>query len=155
VSPLDQVECGGRLTRFDGCLAGALQEYVLLAAQAPAGGLRDKPGKGPDAYHTCYNLSGLSSAQHKFAQPSSVVDELRTAFVSPFAGTIVEVESEGEGGEGTPEVKVEVEMVLDEGESEESAETRMREVWARALGWKVVEKVVVGQEEDNEVVSRV
>lgn len=32
--------------------------------QAPGGGLRDKPGKLPDFYHTCYCLSGLSSAQH-------------------------------------------------------------------------------------------
>ncbi|KAJ5653121.1 hypothetical protein N7490_000124 [Penicillium lividum] len=28
------------------------------------GGLRDKPGKSPDAYHTCYVLSGLSAMQH-------------------------------------------------------------------------------------------
>ncbi|CAH8675380.1 hypothetical protein MS3_00003736 [Schistosoma haematobium] len=28
------------------------------------GGLIDKPGKNPDAYHTCYSLSGLSVAQH-------------------------------------------------------------------------------------------
>ena len=28
------------------------------------GGLRDKPGKSADFYHTCYCLSGLSSAQH-------------------------------------------------------------------------------------------
>ncbi|KAJ3549322.1 hypothetical protein NMY22_g928 [Coprinellus aureogranulatus] len=42
----------------------ALQEYILFAAQAPSGGLRDKPGKPADAYHTLYCLSGLSSAQH-------------------------------------------------------------------------------------------
>jgi len=29
------------------------------------GGLRDKPGKPPDHYHTCYCLSGLSAAQRK------------------------------------------------------------------------------------------
>lgn len=29
-----------------------------------AGGLRDKPGKRHDFYHTCYCLSGLSMAQH-------------------------------------------------------------------------------------------
>jgi protein farnesyltransferase subunit beta len=28
------------------------------------GGLRDKPGKPPDYYHTCYCLSGLSASQH-------------------------------------------------------------------------------------------
>lgn len=29
----------------------------------PKGGLRDKPGKPPDFYHTCYCLSGLAAAQ--------------------------------------------------------------------------------------------
>ncbi|XP_064781822.1 protein farnesyltransferase subunit beta isoform X2 [Oncorhynchus masou masou] len=42
----------------------ALQEYVLLCCQNPAGGLLDKPGKSRDFYHTCYCLSGLSVAQH-------------------------------------------------------------------------------------------
>lgn len=42
----------------------ALQEYILYAGQHPAGGLRDKPPKNADAYHTLYCLSGLSSAQH-------------------------------------------------------------------------------------------
>lgn len=37
-----------------------MQEIV----QAPNGGLRDKPGKPPDYYHTCYCLSGLSASQH-------------------------------------------------------------------------------------------
>ncbi|KAG2002264.1 farnesyltransferase subunit beta [Coprinopsis cinerea AmutBmut pab1-1] len=43
----------------------ALQEYVLLAGQHPSGGLRDKPPKPADAYHTLYCLAGLSSAQHR------------------------------------------------------------------------------------------
>ncbi|KAJ3566557.1 hypothetical protein NP233_g6928 [Leucocoprinus birnbaumii] len=42
----------------------ALQEYILLAGQHPAGGLRDKPPKNADSYHTLYCLSGLSAAQH-------------------------------------------------------------------------------------------
>ncbi|KAG2457408.1 protein farnesyltransferase subunit beta [Polypterus senegalus] len=42
----------------------ALQEYILLCCQNPAGGLLDKPGKSRDFYHTCYCLSGLSLAQH-------------------------------------------------------------------------------------------
>ncbi|KAF7721646.1 hypothetical protein EC973_004344 [Apophysomyces ossiformis] len=42
----------------------ALQEYVLLCCQSEDGGLIDKPDKGPDYYHTCYCLSGLSTAQH-------------------------------------------------------------------------------------------
>ncbi|KAJ7076543.1 terpenoid cyclases/protein prenyltransferase alpha-alpha toroid [Mycena belliarum] len=43
----------------------ALQEYILYAGQHPVGGLRDKPPKNADAYHTLYCLAGLSSAQHK------------------------------------------------------------------------------------------
>ncbi|XP_036398354.1 protein farnesyltransferase subunit beta-like [Megalops cyprinoides] len=42
----------------------ALQEYILLCCQNPAGGLLDKPGKSRDFYHTCYCLSGLAIAQH-------------------------------------------------------------------------------------------
>ena len=41
-----------------------LQRYILLCAQDVNGGLRDKPSKPKDFYHSCYNLSGLSVAQH-------------------------------------------------------------------------------------------
>ncbi|KAL3924804.1 MAG: hypothetical protein SGILL_000814 [Bacillariaceae sp.] len=41
-----------------------LERYILLCAQEVQGGLRDKPSKSRDFYHTCYNLSGLSVAQH-------------------------------------------------------------------------------------------
>lgn len=41
-----------------------LQRYILLCAQDVNGGLRDKPSKQRDFYHSCYNLSGLSVAQH-------------------------------------------------------------------------------------------
>lgn len=44
--------------------AAALQGWLLSCCQTRGGGLRDKPGKGRDLYHTCYCLSGLSSAQH-------------------------------------------------------------------------------------------
>lgn len=43
---------------------GMLQRYILLCAQDVHGGLRDKPSANRDFYHTCYNLSGLSVAQH-------------------------------------------------------------------------------------------
>ena len=42
----------------------ALQLWLLKCCQASKGGMRDKPGKPPDYYHTCYCLSGLSSSQH-------------------------------------------------------------------------------------------
>ena len=40
-----------------------LQAYLLACCQAPGGGMRDKPGKPRDLYHTCYALSGLALAQ--------------------------------------------------------------------------------------------
>jgi len=42
----------------------ALQEYIIHCCQSPAGGLKDKPEKGTDYYHTCYALSGLAIAQN-------------------------------------------------------------------------------------------
>jgi protein farnesyltransferase subunit beta len=44
-----------------------LQRYILFCCQCPDGGLRDKPSKPRDHYHTCYTLSGLSIAQHDAA----------------------------------------------------------------------------------------
>ncbi|EFJ52997.1 hypothetical protein VOLCADRAFT_85812 [Volvox carteri f. nagariensis] len=46
------------------CNYEALQLWILKCCQATKGGLRDKPGKPVDYYHTCYCLSGLSAAQH-------------------------------------------------------------------------------------------
>lgn len=40
-----------------------MQQYLLLCCQFQEGGLRDKPGKQRDHYHTCYALSGLSTSQ--------------------------------------------------------------------------------------------
>ncbi|KAI7866985.1 terpenoid cyclases/protein prenyltransferase alpha-alpha toroid [Spinellus fusiger] len=53
----------------------ALQEYLLLCCQSEYGGCIDKPGKGPDYYHTCYGLSGLSTAQHTLLYNNTAVQE--------------------------------------------------------------------------------
>jgi protein farnesyltransferase subunit beta len=42
---------------------GMLERYILLCCQDTPGGLRDKPSKRRDFYHSCYCLSGLSVAQ--------------------------------------------------------------------------------------------
>ena len=55
---------GGCMSLFD---VDALQRYILAACQDPSGGLRDKPSLRRDFYHTCYCLSGLSSAQARQA----------------------------------------------------------------------------------------
>jgi prenyltransferase beta subunit len=41
-----------------------LERYILLCGQDVNGGLRDKPSKQRDFYHSCYALSGLSILQH-------------------------------------------------------------------------------------------
>lgn len=43
----------------------ALQGYALFQCQEPTGGLKDKPMKGPDYYHTMYCSAGLSIAQYQ------------------------------------------------------------------------------------------
>ncbi|PHH65998.1 hypothetical protein CDD81_946 [Ophiocordyceps australis] len=54
----------------------ALIRYILCCGQdlSKRGGMRDKPGKHSDAYHTCYVLAGLSSAQHKWSLMRPRVD---------------------------------------------------------------------------------
>ncbi|CDW89353.1 caax beta [Stylonychia lemnae] len=42
----------------------ALQAYTVICCQEKNGGLKDKPTKTPDYYHTCYAASGMSIAQH-------------------------------------------------------------------------------------------
>lgn len=44
----------------------AISQYILSCCQTlRRGGLRDKPGKEADYYHTCYCLAGLSAAQNQ------------------------------------------------------------------------------------------
>ncbi|KAE8144308.1 beta subunit of farnesyltransferase [Aspergillus avenaceus] len=60
-----------------------LARYILACCQAKHGGLRDKPGKHPDSYHTCYTLTGLSTVQHHHFHTDASVsskDEFSSAF---------------------------------------------------------------------------
>ncbi|KAJ5669405.1 hypothetical protein N7462_010475 [Penicillium macrosclerotiorum] len=61
-----------------------LDRYILACCQNANGGLRDKPGKHPDSYHTCYVLAGLSATQHHHyrTDSSAVASE---AFASAFS----------------------------------------------------------------------
>lgn len=43
-----------------------MQEFVLNAGQDIKGGMRDKPDKSVDFYHTCYCLSGFSAVQYDY-----------------------------------------------------------------------------------------
>ncbi|KAJ3363192.1 hypothetical protein HDU91_003088 [Kappamyces sp. JEL0680] len=62
-----------------------LAEYIYKCCQAPGGGLRDKPGKSPDYYHSCYCLSGLSICQHTFEFCDSL-DDLVVQKIEPVYG---------------------------------------------------------------------
>ncbi|KAH7135729.1 terpenoid cyclases/protein prenyltransferase alpha-alpha toroid [Dendryphion nanum] len=63
----------------------ALARYILSAAQFKKGGLIDKPGKRADGYHTCYNLAGLSAAQHKYVYDETVNQDVgKGDLASPF-----------------------------------------------------------------------
>ncbi|RSH95268.1 CAAX farnesyltransferase (FTase) subunit beta [Saitozyma podzolica] len=115
----------------------ALQEFVLLAAQREAGGsggLRDKPGKRPDQYHTCNNLSGLSIAQHHVVHSASLVSDNRAKF---------------DPSKGLPPVN----PVTPGGgwKSEEERQAARREAWANALGWVEEEggELVIGKKENR------
>ncbi|KAI0477709.1 terpenoid cyclases/Protein prenyltransferase [Xylariaceae sp. FL0804] len=61
-----------------------LIRYILSCGQddSKRGGMRDKPSRPSDAYHTCYVLSGLSSAQHATRSLSPVGGEGMTAHSS-------------------------------------------------------------------------
>ncbi|KAL1995824.1 hypothetical protein VTN49DRAFT_690 [Thermomyces lanuginosus] len=63
-----------------------LARYILNCCQNKTGGLRDKPGKRPDSYHTCYALAGLSMLQHHHyrVEASSPV---KGVFASAFSWT--------------------------------------------------------------------
>lgn len=54
-----------------------LANYTLLCCQAENGGLRDKPSKRPDAYHSNYTLCGLSGAQYRYFY--NAVDKIETS----------------------------------------------------------------------------
>lgn len=53
-----------------------LQMYLLLACQHPAGGLRDKPNKSADFYHTCYALSGMAVSQYDVSNHTPLLGDL-------------------------------------------------------------------------------
>jgi len=67
------------------CNQKALQMYILHCAQNEMGGMRDKPGKGRDFYHSCYALSGLSVAQssHVHYQEGTAEEELQDQLPLP------------------------------------------------------------------------
>eukprot|EP01034_Spumella_vulgaris_P022491 gene22491-28619_t len=96
----------------DGCLGfnqKALQRYVLHCAQnLDGGGMRDKPGKSRDFYHSCYALSGLSISQCCIV--AAVRDPSTTTSTNTNSSSPPEGSAETEGTDSS---------AMDEEESEE------------------------------------
>lgn len=73
-----------------------LIRYIMACGQdhSPRGGMRDKPGMRSDGYHTCYVLSGLTSAQHIVSAIPSAEDSVAnvTWTVSPYDHQIFDEE---------------------------------------------------------------
>ncbi|XP_024032781.1 protein farnesyltransferase subunit beta-like isoform X2 [Morus notabilis] len=65
----------------------ALQQYILLCSQVQDGGLRDKPGKSRDYYHTCYCLSGLSVCQ-RYQTEDEETAPVRSAVLGPYSNLL-------------------------------------------------------------------
>ncbi|KAK8687099.1 hypothetical protein V6N13_085931 [Hibiscus sabdariffa] len=65
----------------------ALQQYILLCSQDLNGGLRDKPGKSRDHYHTCYCLSGLSVCQRSWLEDDDS-PPLHRAVLGPYSNLL-------------------------------------------------------------------
>ncbi|PVF99368.1 terpenoid cyclases/Protein prenyltransferase [Serendipita vermifera] len=93
----------------------ALQEYVLGVGQDNAGGLRDKPGKRPDIYHTFYSLAGLSTAQHRVYRSNKELEKLKETWQNstPFIPTS-----------------------STSSESEADIQSRRKLIWAYGRSWK-------------------
>jgi len=86
--------------------AEALLDYIMVCCQCKTGGLRDKPGKGRDYYHTCYCISGASVAATMLPQPTAqppadAADAAAAAAAAAAAGAASCTPPRGEaGGEG-------------------------------------------------------
>ncbi|KAL9097128.1 MAG: hypothetical protein Q9165_000555 [Trypethelium subeluteriae] len=57
---------GGCWALLEAAMRGPNQSSSETLAPGSSGGLRDKPGARPDAYHTCYSLAGLNAAQNHY-----------------------------------------------------------------------------------------
>jgi protein farnesyltransferase subunit beta len=58
-----------------------LQVYILECCQEEQGGLRDKPGKDEDIYHTMYGLAGLAMASQDFQEAQTNVYNWKNYFL--------------------------------------------------------------------------
>ncbi|KAG8960194.1 CAAX farnesyltransferase (FTase) subunit beta [Tulasnella sp. 419] len=109
----------GRTNKLvDGCYK-ALQQYILIAAQAKTGGLRDKPTAPADAYHTLYNLSGLASAQHRVYLSRKNIDNVRSRWMD--SETFIPTDSAGRASSS---------------ETEAERQARRRETYVAAHAWQ-------------------
>ncbi|KAI5837468.1 terpenoid cyclases/protein prenyltransferase alpha-alpha toroid [Morchella snyderi] len=104
--PLVEAACNGpqRPGELVGGVVGSLwsreglARYILACCQSMKGGMRDKPNKAPDFYHTCYVLLGLSSAQHYSYYTPSPAD----AALAPADAALAPADADADADEDLP-----------------------------------------------------
>lgn len=115
----------------------ALQVYLLRCGQdTTGGGIRDKPGKSRDYYHTCYGLQGMSVAQHDYTGAASSVPTVVQPDSASVRGRQADPASSASGsasatGAGARERTANVfgtaiQGIPDEGQADEEASSRGR-----------------------------
>ena len=68
--------------------------YLLVCCQdGKMGGLRDKPGKMADLYHTCYSLSGLSISQELVGTENKILFKNREENILKVVDPIFNIEA--------------------------------------------------------------
>eukprot|EP00347_Sterkiella_histriomuscorum_P006994 403350653 len=64
----------------------AAQGYVKICCQNEKGGVKDKPDKNPDIYHSFYSVSGLSSSQYQSDYNRLQSDDIQQNIALNFTG---------------------------------------------------------------------
>jgi len=77
---IEQITSDGSLFSRKG-----LRDYIVHCCQIPQGGLCDKPGTRPDAYHTNYVLCGLSVARYSYEMRNNSVFDWEASLVPELA----------------------------------------------------------------------
>lgn len=116
----------------------ALQGYLIICCQGVQGGLRDKPTKNPDIYHTCYSLSGMSVAQSKsnyqglFADDHSIEHADYSGIPVPRVTNFEDFDEQDEDGD-EPKEKYDMEITTQQPDNQVDHSVLISDIYSNAL----------------------
>ena len=116
----------------------ALQGYLIICCQGVQGGLRDKPTKNPDIYHTCYSLSGMSVAQSKsnyqglFADDHSIKHADYSGIPDPRVTNFEDFDEQDEDGD-EPKEKYDMEITSQQPDNQVDHSVLISDIYSNAL----------------------